>query len=88
MILRLFVVLFSFTLVGCAPEETKPVSDITDNVRVTVLRATTDVDDISDLTVLCVDGVKYIVMPGIGMSVKFAAPDQGDPYPERCVNHK
>lgn len=87
MIFRLLSVACLCMLAGCLSEEPKSVSNITTDIRVNVLRVTTDVDDISDLTIMCVDGVKYIVMPGIGMSVKFTAPEQGDPYPERCINH-
>jgi hypothetical protein len=56
-----------------------------DDPVVTVLRVTTNADDITDLTVVCIDGIRYVIMPGIGMTVKFKR-HRGELLPETCTN--
>jgi hypothetical protein len=51
-----------------------------------VLRATLNDDDISDVSIFCIDGVKYLAIPGLGMTVKYFNDGENDPYPETCVN--
>lgn len=67
-------------------EEQLPRPEINEKPVVTVLRATVDEEDITDVSLFCIDGVKYVVVPGIGMAVKFYNDGTNDPYPETCVN--
>lgn len=37
-------------------------------------------------TVLCIDGVKYLQTAQGGITAKFIQDNEGDPFPESCVN--
>lgn len=56
------------------------------NPKFTMLRATTDENDLGDITLFCIDGITYVAVPGIGMSVKYKMDNEGDPYVETCIN--
>jgi hypothetical protein len=76
-------------LLGCAPEEQdspKKERPLNSKPQFNVLRATVNEDDISDVSIFCIDGVKYVAVPGLGMSVKYANDGDNDPYTESCVN--
>lgn len=62
------------------------VSNPVANPKFTVLRATLDDSDLGDITLFCIDGITYVVVPGIGMSVKYTSDKDGDPYVETCIN--
>lgn len=87
--MKLIVVIFSILLIGCVPLEDnrQKDEDEDENIHFNVIRATTDEEDLSDVTVFCIDGVKYIAVPGIGMSVKYKSYSvTSDPVPETCIN--
>ena len=65
----LLISALSVFLVACSP----PIEDVNDssNIKFNVLRATQDAEKISDVSVFCIDGVKYVVIPGIGMAPKY-----------------
>lgn len=74
-------------LAACVQQEdTPPRPVINEKPVVTVLRATLDEEDITDVSLFCIDGVKYVVVPGIGMAVKYYNDGSNDPYPETCTN--
>lgn len=70
-------------LTACSPRVPPKNSDAEHSVAVAVLRDTKD-DDIMDVGVLCVDGIKYIMVPTVGMSIKFIR-HNNKVVPEKCV---
>jgi len=73
---------------GCQWYEGDPESP-DNSPKFTVLRATTDEEDLGDLTLFCIDGITYVAIPGIGMSVKYIRRmgSVNDYVVETCVNH-
>lgn len=88
--MKYIVAILAAALSGCSWYEqdtpNQQVDNPVSNPKLTVLRATVDENDLGDLTILCIDGISYIAIPGIGMSVKYKADNDGDPYVETCVN--
>lgn len=79
--------------VACSeiPDEALRTEFSVDDPVVTVLRLTENTDDITDLTIVCIDGVRYLIMPGIGMTVKFRRASGTYSWkvvPETCNNKK
>lgn len=89
--MRTAIVAVALALGGCQwyeqhqPPQPQQVDNPRANPRLTVLRATLDENDMGDLTLLCIDSVVYIVIPGIGMAPKYTV-DNGDPHIETCTN--
>ena len=75
-------------LSGCQwYEREQPVANPDQKPAFNVIRATTDEEDISDVTLLCIDGITYVVIPGLGMSVKYIQVGiVGDPVVQTCIN--
>ena len=78
-------------LAACAPQEPAfippPPTDAVVPVKITVTRLPTHPGDRMNMVLLCIDGVKYMVIPGAGITVKYYNDGINDPYPEICVNH-
>lgn len=74
-------------LLAPASQHTLAMEFSNDDPVVTVLRVTTNADDITDLTIVCIDGIRYVIMPGIGMTVKFKRYGI-ESLPETCTNKK
>lgn len=75
-------------LSGCQWYEDESLQDESaDKPRFNVIRATTDEEDISDVTLLCIDGITYVVIPGLGMSIKYKRVGiVSDPVVQTCIN--
>jgi hypothetical protein len=87
--MKYFALPMAMLLTACMQhEDTQPRPVINDKPVVTVLRATMDEEDITDVSLFCIDGVKYVVVPGIGMAVKYYNDGTNDPYPETCNNQQ
>lgn len=58
--MKKFLVIIFLLLAGCSTNESS----------VTIIKGTTNYDDLTDITLMCIDNVTYIIVPGVGMSVK------------------
>lgn len=91
---KFFLTFFALMIAGCSESyddnvignRAKTLVDVLDAPQVTVLRATSDVDDITDVSILCVDGVKYLIIPGFGVTIKYRNSEASLPVPEQCDN--
>ena len=72
-------------LTGCIPERPPRAGGDDENIKVVVLRSTKDVADITDVGIVCIDGVKYVHVPEVGISMKFITDGKNIPVPELCA---
>lgn len=83
-----YLAVLAVFLTGCVQPDNIPTQNSDANPLFNVIRATVDEENLGDLTLFCIDGVKYVAIPGIGLSVKFKQRygTFGDPIPETCIN--
>lgn len=78
------------TLTACAPNPNNVTTAQPDNsatpIKINVTRLPTHLSDRMNMVLLCIDGVKYMMIPNWGITVKYYHDGVNDPYPEICVN--
>jgi len=73
-------------LVSCGDDYREIPKALKNKLQISVLKhSDEDNENVpKDLTILCVDGIKYLVTPQGGITVKFQANREGDPSAEEC----
>ena len=76
--------IITFGLTACGPYESVP-RGARDKMNIKVLKiADEDTDTPKEFSLLCIDGVKYLMTNQGGITVKFQANQEGDPSAEEC----
>jgi hypothetical protein len=79
-------ILVATLLASCGDDYREVPKALRDRLHIKVLKhSDEDNENVpKDLTILCVDGVKYLMTQQGGITVKFQANREGDPSAEEC----
>jgi len=82
LLLVLLLGVVGVSVLSCSKE---PIEHLKDKLVVKILHEPADETDTpKDLTLLCIDGVKYLRTQQGGLTIKFQANREGDPSAEEC----
>jgi hypothetical protein len=81
----LIIALISVGITACGQDYSSIPRGVKDKLDIKILTMSDEETDIpKNFSVLCIDGVKYLMTNQGGITVKFQSNQDGDPSPEEC----
>jgi hypothetical protein len=81
----LFFTLVAVILTGCGPDFSSIPRGVKDKLDIKILKLADEESDVpKNFSILCIDGVKYLMTDKGGITVKFQANENSDPSAEEC----
>jgi hypothetical protein len=81
----LIIALISVGITACGQDYSSIPRGVKDKLDIKILKLADEDSDVpKNLSVLCIDGVKYLMTDKGGITVKFQSNQDGDPSAEEC----
>jgi hypothetical protein len=83
--IKILSLLLILSLTACSPDFSSIPRGVKDKLDIKILKLADEESDIpKNFSVLCIDGVKYLMTAQGSIAVKFQANENGDPSAEEC----
>jgi len=83
--LLIIALLIAVGITACGEDYASIPRGVKDKLDIKILKISDEDTDIpTNFSVLCIDGVKYLLTKQGGITVKFQSNQDGDPSPEEC----